>query len=116
MTTPVEAIPALTLIKEEYDAVDDKKDIKEISEVLIEFFYEYFQQLGVTSVLEELINYINENQAEDDQDESDQEYPETRIKEFLGEIIGFMMECFHERMEVMFFFKTCFLNFDLDIH
>lgn len=46
-------------------------------------------------------------------DEEDEKYPDRRIEEFIQEMCQFIMECFDERLEVMFFYKTCYISFNL---
>ena len=74
-----------------------------------------FDQLGFNPIIQGMIDYIQENKEDQDENESDDEYYENRIKKILSELLSFLMESFNEKIELMFFFKTCFINFDLGI-
>ena len=75
-------------------------------------FNEIFDELGLNSTIMEIIQYILEHKDVDDVDPDDNEDYDSRIIKLLKEIIGFILMNFGERMEFMFFFKTCFFNFD----
>lgn len=36
------------------------------------------------------------------------------LKKYMRDIISILLDCFDEKLEVMFFFKTCFFNIELD--
>lgn len=48
-------------------------------------------------------------------DEEDERYAESRVEEFVEEITEFLVDCFDKRVELMLFFKTCFINFDISL-
>lgn len=114
---PQEAYPPLKDFKELYDEISNKEDLNDISEVLVEFFHGVFNEIGVVNFIEEIMSYIHDNQDENDEadEDQDQEYSE-RMKTYLREIIKFLLDCFNERFQILFFFKTCFFNFDLKMN
>jgi hypothetical protein len=73
------------------------------------------ESVGINEIFTEMIEFINDQISDDDRDDEDERYPETRVKEFIEEITEFLLDCFEERVEFMLFFKTCFINFDLTL-
>ena len=91
-------------------------DYKAVSEILVEYFYETLEKLGLVPSLNGIMNFIRDNkQSKQSGYDSDGNPPDPRIKYRLKELISFLMECFDQRMEIMFFFKNCAFNFDLNI-
>jgi len=65
--------------------------------------------------LKEMIKYIQDKKTFEDEDEDDNNSIEEYVLGILEELFGFLMEYDDDSFEVMVFFKTCFLNFDLKI-
>lgn len=75
--------------------------------------YAFLEGVNLISVIQGIIDYINENQDEEDHDDSDDEYYEGRIKTIFEELIQLLLQSVDDNIEVMFFFRTCFFNFNL---
>jgi hypothetical protein len=73
------------------------------------------ESVGINEIFTDMIEFINDQITDADRDDEDERYPDTRVKEFIEEITEFLLDCFEERVEFMLFFKTCFINFDLNI-
>ena len=48
-------------------------------------------------------------------DPADTPQYEERIKKAVEQFLNFLMENSHERVELMFYFKTCYLTIDLEL-
>ena len=63
------------------------------------------------------MSYIHDNQTEEDGEADEDEDVDfsDRMRSYLREIIKFLLECFNERFQILFYFRTCFFNFDLKL-
>lgn len=91
------------------------KDIDKVSPILVDYLYDLFKTFQIISSLDEIVKYITENTEKSEAEDSDGEFPESRIKRRLNELIALLLENFDEKMEFQFFFKTCSFNFKFTI-
>ncbi|CDW78300.1 calmodulin-like protein 3 [Stylonychia lemnae] len=110
---PQDALPFLSTLKEDFDQLQGKDGIPEVISSVKSLMESIFESIMIKEVLNGMIEFVNENIDDDDKDEEDEKYPENRVDEFIEEICQFTLECFDERMEIMFFFKNCCLSFNL---
>ena len=106
----------MSLVQTAFDEIKsqgrDKSKIPEAIEVLRDMVSSLTRELGINSIFEGMIEFINDNADRDMLEKEDKIFSETRVTEFIGEIIEFLIDCFEQRVEFMLFFKTCFFNFD----
>ncbi len=79
--------------------------------------YEVFESSGFIEIILGIIDYISENrdkEAGHEEDDAKYRNPE-EIKRMLQELMYFLMQSFDERMELFFFFKTCFFRLDFGL-
>lgn len=115
--TPSEAVPYLKTVKEEYEEIKSNKDsiTPEVVEAVSELASSFAEGLSLYDIFKEMMEFINDNIEDNEKDGEDDRNPDTRIDEFIQEICEFILECFHEKLEVVFFFKTCLLSFGIKI-
>ena len=62
-----------------------------------------------------MMEFIRSNKTEEEHDEDDNNLLEENIKLMFEQLLGFFMNYVDDEVELMFFFKSCFMNFDLSI-
>lgn len=112
---PAEAAPFLANLKQEAEQLSGNDDLfsEKVVKALTEMTYTFLDGVSMISVIQGMMDYINENQDQEDHDDSDDEYYEGRIKTIFEELIQLLLQSIDDNIEVMFFFRTCFFNFTL---
>ena len=88
-------------------------EIPMISETLVNYFYEFFKTIHMTSFLEETLEFVMKSKI--DNAHSDTEFSESRVKKRIIELVTILQRSFSHRIEFEFFFKTLHINFDLNV-
>ena len=114
-TVPTEVLPISKFVKNEYDnAGATHDDAKKHMSKVVEILYPTLEQIGVTNALKQMMVYILDNNK-GPSDPADTPLYEERVKQAVEQFLCFLMENSQERMEVMFFFKSCYLTLDLEL-
>lgn len=111
MSVPAEISPIFKDCKVEYNKLKPMDEVKQTMSKLTEFLYPYFDQYGITNTLSEMMVYISDFKGPV-RPGDDASY-EDRTKKILTQLLCFFMEYASDRIEVLYFFKSCYLSFDI---